>query len=49
IISGELGLKDFNMLKNWFKENGKPGSREFIETQEMLSKLYDLLASKDKH
>lgn len=49
IISGELGLKDFNMLKNWFKENGKPGSSEFIETQEMLSKLYDLLASKDKH
>lgn len=44
IINGELGLKDFAMLKSWFQDTFKPGTREDAAIEEMLQKLYDLLS-----
>ncbi|EFN93356.1 hypothetical protein HMPREF9278_1657 [Mobiluncus mulieris FB024-16] len=48
IISGELGLKDFSMLKSWFEHNGKPGTTELIESQQMLKRLYDELSDRSR-
>lgn len=48
IISGELGLKDFSMLKSWFEHNGKPDTTELIESQQMLKRLYDELSDRSR-
>ena len=48
LIQGELGLKDYAMLKKEFEESFKPGSHDKVDMEATFNRLLEALMEDDK-